>query len=163
MLNALITRNEIFNVHTGVDVTNGINPYLISNAIYDSSNAIRAGSTQILSIIGNTIDTCDQAIYLDSSSDATISSNNITFNNHGLYRTSDTSVNMSYNNLFYTLDKWNIAPNDFTGNIGDLPTDDPSYVNRSAKDYHIGTGSPNIGTGQNNIDPYNIDFDGKSR
>ena len=158
-----VLRNKIHNVHTGIDLLTNLSPTVCSNVIYDSSVAVHAGATSDMMVVSNTIDTCDQAFNLDSSTSAIISSNSITFNNYGIMRTSDTSVGLYYNNLFYTNIKWDLMPNDMTGNIGDSPYDYPGYVDRAGRNYHLGTGSPNIDAGQSTFDQFMIDFDGANR
>jgi hypothetical protein len=159
----VIFRNRIHDSSTGIDFTSCSDPYVGANIIYDSSVALHAGDTCSVMVVSNTIDTCDKALMFDGSSSAVISSNSITFNNYGILRTSDTSVGLYYNNLFYTNIKWDLMPNDMTGNIGDSPYDYPGYVNRAIRDYHLGTGSPNINSGQDDFDSLMIDFDGANR
>jgi PKD repeat protein len=159
----VVLRNRVYDAGTALDFTSSNNGYMNSNVIYDSSTAIRGSLSREMTIVGNTISDCCNAVVLDRSSTAIISSNNMTFCEWGLQRTTDTSVGFYYNNLFYTVYKMDVAPDDMTGNIGDDATHDPQYVNRSARDYHIGAYSPNRGTGQSTFDLHQMDYDGIRR
>jgi hypothetical protein len=150
-------------VGTAVDFTSSNNGYIYSNIIYDSSTAVHGSLSRDMTMVGNTISDCNNAVILDRSSTAIISSNNLTFCDWGIQRTADTSVGFFNNNLFYTIFKMDIAPDSMSGNIGDDATHDPQYVNRTARDYHIGAYSPDIGAGQSTFDLYQFDFDGVSR
>ena len=154
-----VMRSRIHDSSTAVDFTSCLSGYAYGNVIYDCSTGVLSRYTKDLRVIANTIDTCQTAIAADSTGLTIVSSNNITNDSTGIRIATDASVG-SYNNNYYGTGLWYTrAPDQSSNNI----SSDPLYADQINKNYRVGVGSPDIGTGQILYDNYLIDFDGASR
>ncbi len=158
----VIARNRIYSVTRGMDFTQALSPNIYSNVIFDASAAIVGGQVPDMTVASNTFDNNQIHLVLDTSSAAIVSNNSLTWGAYGIYASTDSWIEVYYNNFYPTPlpNIYNRAPDATAGNI----YDNPLYYDRlGARDFHLNTGSPNIGTGSLAYDDYLYDNDGADR
>ena len=153
----VIARNKILDVDYGIDFTScRTGPFLYANIISNAGVGVRAGLTPDMTFSSNTFDNDQTHILLDMSSSAIISSNNLTYSVMPIVASTD-SWFASYSNNFYpNVIEYSRTPDDTANNINA----NPLYYDRLGKDFHLNTGSPDIGTGSLTYDNYLFDYDG---
>jgi hypothetical protein len=156
----VIARNFVRYTRNAFDFTNCIAPDLYSNVVSDASVAVRFGGTYDATVSNNTLDNNQIHLKFDEETSGEVTSNNLTYSAVGIEIADFDASVVSYNNNFYaTALDYNGTPIDTTNNINA----NPLYYDRFNRDYHLNTGSPDIGTGTNNYDNYLFDFDGARR
>lgn len=158
---SVVRGNDIYGSQIGVDYSSSFDPTINSNVIYDTSVAVNAVDAVNITISSNTLDDCSTAVVLDGSSYGVVASNNITNNSSGIYISPDSTPVSSFNNNFYntSIQYPGDSPDSDASNI----TSDPLYVSQAGRDYHLSSGSPNIGAGTGEYDTLYMDFDRANR
>ncbi len=152
-----IIRNKILDVDFGLDFTScRIAPYAYANIISNADVAVRANLTTDMTFSCNTFDNDQTHFLIDSSSSIIMSSNNLTYSVMPVIVSTDSWFGSYYNNFYPNTTQYNRTPDDATNNI----VANPLYYDRIGKDFHLNTGSPNIGTGSLTYNDYLYDFDG---
>ncbi len=156
----VIARNFVRRTQNAFDFTNSIAPYLYSNVVSDASVAMRFGGTYDATVSNNTLDNNQIHLKFEEESSGIVTSNNLTYSVVGIEIADwDASVASYHNNFFATALDYNGPVVDTSANINL----NPLYYDRFNRDYHLNTGSPDIGTGTNDYDDYLYDFDGARR
>jgi hypothetical protein len=154
----VVRRSLLYGNSVSIDLISCNNVDINSNVIYDSSVGVNAIQCQDVAVVGNTIDNNTTAVVLGSST-GIVSSNSITSGQVGLQASLDSSVASFSNNYFNLVTSYTRPPDASANDI----SEDPLYVDEPNHNYHIATGSPNIGAGDSTYDDFFTDYDGVSK
>ena len=156
----VIARNFVRYSEHGFDFTCCEVPYIYSNVVSDTSVAVVFGDTYDATVTNNTLDNNQINVKFKEETSGVVSSNNLTYAPVGIEIPDFDSSVISFNNNFYSTGvDYNGPVVDATNNINV----NPLYYDRFNRDYHLNTGSPDIGAGLNTYDDFLYDFDGARR
>jgi hypothetical protein len=158
--NSRVLGNTIYRTPVAISLHEQVyDPYIYSNVIYDTSNALVATDASGFIVSSNTIDRVVTGLVFDKTSTGIVASNNITNTALGVQVNSDSTVALYHNNFFATSTEYTGNVYDYSGNIWI----NPQYVNDAMGNYHLTASSPNRGAGTDMYDKYYLDRDNNPR
>lgn len=154
MGNSTIRNMTIMNTVTGfsaISISSSVRGVSITNNLivgsHTSNTGIQCAASSSLTITNNTIDGSTTGITCTGPTTMTFENNIVSNNTTGINFQSVTGT-VNYNDVYNNgANSYTQGPNDIVGN---LPADDPKFVDPTINDYHLQTGSACLNAGDPN-------------